>query len=57
MAIGDASSIMTKTTIPLTSGNGNLVSGATTIPSIDHNHPLFLQPTDTPGHSLISSVD
>ncbi|XP_009795331.1 uncharacterized protein [Nicotiana sylvestris] len=23
-------------------------------PTIDHNHPLFLQPTDTPGSSLIS---
>ncbi|KAH0692344.1 hypothetical protein KY285_019441 [Solanum tuberosum] len=24
------------------------------IPTLDHNHPLFLQPTDTPGSSLIS---
>lgn len=23
-------------------------------PIIDHNHPLFLQPNDTPGSSLIS---
>ncbi|KAH0679079.1 hypothetical protein KY284_020164 [Solanum tuberosum] len=38
-------------------GNGNGVTSPVTFPVIDHNHPLFLQHTDTlvrPG--LLSSV-
>lgn len=27
---------------------------ASTISVVDHNHPLYLQPTNTPGSSLIS---
>ncbi|KAH0675442.1 hypothetical protein KY290_024492 [Solanum tuberosum] len=37
--------------------NANGVNAQQTIhaiPTLDHNHPLFLQPTDTPGSSLIS---
>ncbi|XP_019229658.1 PREDICTED: uncharacterized protein LOC109210661 [Nicotiana attenuata] len=32
----------------------NVPAAPTVFPTIDHNHPLFLQPTDTPGSSLIS---
>jgi len=35
-------------------GNGNGASTQVVFPVIDHNHPLFLQHTDTPGSSLIS---
>lgn len=34
--------------------NGNLATGTTSFPTINYNHPLFLQPTDTPGSTLIS---
>ncbi|XP_075100457.1 uncharacterized protein LOC142176482 [Nicotiana tabacum] len=37
-----------------TSGNVNPAAGTTVFPLIDHNHPLFLQLTDTPGRTLIS---
>ncbi|XP_075092028.1 uncharacterized protein LOC107793659 [Nicotiana tabacum] len=47
MAIGDEYTTTTSTT-------GNFTAGITTFPTIDHNHPLYLQPTDTPGSSLIS---
>ncbi|XP_070045811.1 uncharacterized protein LOC142164051 [Nicotiana tabacum] len=36
-----------------TSANGNFMT-STSFPTIDHNHPLYLQPTDTPGSFLIS---
>ncbi|XP_019266605.1 PREDICTED: uncharacterized protein LOC109244035 [Nicotiana attenuata] len=32
----------------------NFTAGTATFPTIDHNHPLYLQPTDTPGSPLIS---
>jgi len=35
-------------------GTNNGAIPVTTFPIIDHNHPLFLQHTDTPGSSLIS---
>ncbi|XP_070015819.1 uncharacterized protein [Nicotiana sylvestris] len=34
--------------------NSSLTSSATRFTTLDHNHPLYLQPTDTPGSSLIS---
>ncbi|XP_070039073.1 uncharacterized protein [Nicotiana tomentosiformis] len=37
-----------------TSGNVNSGTGETAFPSIDHNYPLFLQPTDTPCSTMIS---
>ncbi|XP_075085109.1 uncharacterized protein LOC142168338 [Nicotiana tabacum] len=37
-----------------TSITGNFTTGNATFPTIDHNHPLYLQPTDTAGSSLIS---
>ncbi|XP_070017741.1 uncharacterized protein [Nicotiana sylvestris] len=37
-----------------TSTIGNFTAGTAIFPTIDHNHPLYLQPTDTPGSSLIS---
>ncbi|XP_019260911.1 PREDICTED: uncharacterized protein LOC109238881 [Nicotiana attenuata] len=43
----------TPTHTPTTSANGNFVT-STSFPTIDHNHPLYLQPTDTPSSSLIS---
>ncbi|XP_075087539.1 uncharacterized protein LOC142169564 [Nicotiana tabacum] len=33
---------------------GNSTPTGSSFPSIDHNHPLYLQPTDTPGSSLVS---
>ncbi|XP_070032943.1 uncharacterized protein [Nicotiana tomentosiformis] len=47
MAIGDEHTTTTLTT-------GNFTAGITTFPTIDHNHPFYLQLTDTPG--LLSSV-
>ncbi|XP_075112110.1 uncharacterized protein LOC142182086 [Nicotiana tabacum] len=35
-------------------GTSTFTAGTTSFPIIDHNHPLYLQPTDTPGSSLIS---
>ncbi|XP_070012657.1 uncharacterized protein [Nicotiana sylvestris] len=32
----------------------NVPAAPAIFPTIDHNHPLYLQPTDTPGSSLIS---
>ncbi|XP_075086531.1 uncharacterized protein LOC142169195 [Nicotiana tabacum] len=32
----------------------NATTGGSVFPTIDNNHPLYLQPTDTPGSSLIS---
>lgn len=37
-----------------TTDRSNFTAGITTFPVIEHNHPLYLQPTDTPGSSLIS---
>ncbi|XP_070005687.1 uncharacterized protein [Nicotiana sylvestris] len=37
-----------------TTNSVNNAAGTTVFPSINHNHPLFLQPTDTPGSKLIS---
>ncbi|XP_019240254.1 PREDICTED: uncharacterized protein LOC109220255 [Nicotiana attenuata] len=39
--------------IGATSTTGNFTAGTATFPTIDHNHPLYLQPTDTPSNSLI----
>ncbi|XP_075086413.1 uncharacterized protein LOC142169102 [Nicotiana tabacum] len=36
-----------------TSNPVNATTGGSVFPTIDHNHPLYLQPTDTPGSSLI----
>ncbi|XP_075106896.1 uncharacterized protein LOC142179903 [Nicotiana tabacum] len=54
MAIGDESSPSSGVPAPSTIGNGNLGTGTTSFPTIDHNHPLFLQPKDTPRSTLIS---
>ncbi|XP_075095829.1 uncharacterized protein LOC142173853 [Nicotiana tabacum] len=40
--------------ISATSTTGNFTAGTATFPTIDHNHPLYLQPTNTLGSSLIS---
>ncbi|XP_019239257.1 PREDICTED: uncharacterized protein LOC109219268 [Nicotiana attenuata] len=47
MAIGDE-------TNESASRHANVPVAPASFPTIDHNHPLFLQPTDTPGSSLIS---
>ncbi|XP_019231493.1 PREDICTED: uncharacterized protein LOC109212316 [Nicotiana attenuata] len=43
----------TRTATATTSKNGNFVVNSS-FPTVDHNHPLYLQPNDTPGSSLIS---
>lgn len=43
----------TRTATATTLENGNFVTSSS-FPAVDHNHPLYLQPTDTPGSSLIS---
>ncbi|XP_070021060.1 uncharacterized protein [Nicotiana sylvestris] len=47
MAIGDDVNVTTADSSDGTTATVN-------IPTIDHNHPLFLQPTDTPSSTLIS---
>ncbi|XP_009781139.1 uncharacterized protein LOC142177620 [Nicotiana tabacum] len=37
-----------------TTDNANNAVATAVFPSIDHNHPLFLQPTDTPGSNMFS---
>ncbi|XP_016470506.1 uncharacterized protein LOC107792785 [Nicotiana tabacum] len=54
MAIGEETLGETSFPATTTSGNVNSTTGATVFPSIDHNHPLFLQPKHTPGSILIS---
>ncbi|XP_075084031.1 uncharacterized protein LOC142167827 [Nicotiana tabacum] len=55
MAIGDEQlNNTTPNHTTTTSTTGNFITGITTFPSIDHNHPLYLQPTETPVSSLIS---
>ncbi|XP_019242594.1 PREDICTED: uncharacterized protein LOC109222729, partial [Nicotiana attenuata] len=49
----NASTTPTRIAIATTSENGNFVASSS-FPADDHNHPLYLQPTDTPGSSLIS---
>ncbi|XP_075101245.1 uncharacterized protein LOC142176789 [Nicotiana tabacum] len=54
MAIGDESSPSSSVPVPPNTVNGDLGTGTTSFSIIDHNHLLFLQPTDTPGSTLIS---
>ncbi|XP_016457908.1 uncharacterized protein LOC107781684 [Nicotiana tabacum] len=54
MAIGEETVGDTSHPATTTSGNVNSVTGVTAFSSIDYNHPLFLQPIDTPGSTLIS---
>nr|XP_033509935.1 uncharacterized protein LOC117274716 [Nicotiana tomentosiformis] len=49
MAIGEETLGDTSFLATTTSGNVNFATGVTAFSSIDHNHPLFLQPTDTSG--------
>ncbi|XP_019239621.1 PREDICTED: uncharacterized protein LOC109219608 [Nicotiana attenuata] len=49
----NASTTPTRTATATTSENGNFVASSS-FPAVDHNHPLYLQPNDTPGSSLIS---
>ncbi|XP_075102002.1 uncharacterized protein LOC142177411 [Nicotiana tabacum] len=54
MAIGDESSPSSGVHVSPNTGNGDFGTCTTSFPTIDHNHPLFLQSTDTLGSTLIS---
>ncbi|XP_070041635.1 uncharacterized protein [Nicotiana tomentosiformis] len=54
MTIEDVIHGTTSTNSTGTSNPVNATTGGSVFPTIDHNHPLSLQPTDTPGSSLIS---
>ncbi|XP_070048583.1 uncharacterized protein [Nicotiana tomentosiformis] len=54
MAIEDVIHGTTSTNATGTSNPVYATTGGSVFPTIGHNHPLYLQPTDTPGSSLIS---